>query len=125
MPQTGSRGQKSSIKVHREYFLPIAVGQLVNSADDLDSRIAAENIDAAKLLNGFCHCGVDSIFIGHVHGNSTYLTACCSCDFSRGRLRPRPVQISDHHACALCSKALRNAEADAGSRAGDDCCFSL
>ncbi len=111
--------------MHREYFLPIAERQLVNTTNDLDPRIAAEDIDTAKLLNGSCHGGVDSIFIGHVHGNAKYLAMCRCCDFSRGRLRSRPVQVSDHHICALCGKTLRDAEADARSCTGDDSCFPL
>ncbi len=91
MPQTGSRGQESSIEVHGEYFLPIAERQLVDAADDLDPCIAAKNIDAAELLNGFCYGGVDRAFIGYVHGNSKYLAAGCSGDCGRGRLRIRPV----------------------------------
>src|ERR1700733_13452446 len=52
MPQAGSRSQKSSIKVHREYLLPVAIRQVVNTSNDLDPCIAAEDIDAAKLSNG-------------------------------------------------------------------------
>ena len=66
VPQTGSCGQKGSVKMHREYFLPIAVRQIMNTANDLDPRIAAQDIDAAKFLNGSCHGGVDSVFIGDV-----------------------------------------------------------
>ena len=125
MPQAGSRGQKSSVKMDRHYLLPIAERQLVNAANDLVTCIAAQDIYPAVSVNGSCYCRLHCLFVGYVHRHSEHLAAGMGRDLSCGRLRMRLLEVSDHHPGALGSKALCNAAADARSRSGDDCCFAL
>ena len=125
VPQAGSRGEKGSVKMDGHDLLPVAEGELVDAANDLVAGVAAENVDAAVFANGFCDCFLHCIFVGHVDGQAEQLATrgrrelgCCS-------LRLRLLKIGDHDLGALGGKALGNAAADARSRAGDDCCFSL
>ena len=70
-------------------------------------------------------CCFHGIFIGHVDRKAEQLAARGGGDLGRCRLRPRLLQIGDHDPGALRGKALGHAAADARSRAGNDCYFSL
>ena len=98
---------------------PFGEWELVQGGDDLNPRVADENVDSPESRDDGGHAGIDVRFARDVHGNGNgplsgaiQLVGC--------RMGCRRVEIGDGHLCARLGKRPGDLLADAAGCAGHD-----
>ncbi len=115
---TGLGGEEGAVEVDGQHLLPVRELELFHRMNDLDARIADQDVDAAKGRHAGFNAGVDLLFVRHVHGNANGLPAA-GLDFGGGRVSGGLVQVRDHDLGAFLGEHDGDLLADAAGRAGD------
>ena len=102
----------------REQLLPFCELELDERGDDLDAGVADQDVEAPEGFDHPCHPGFDLLLVAHIHRNPERALKR-RIDLGRRFLRRLPIEIRDHHLCALAGEGERNLLADAARGARD------
>ncbi|MNO73901.1 hypothetical protein D3C76_648790 [compost metagenome] len=105
-------------QVDRQYAVPQVAGEQLAFGDGLARAENAGAVDRDMHPAEFAHHGVDggldAVFIGDVDRDTPDLAAQCG-------IQPGLVEIEADDPCAGGGQGLAGSQAQAGTRAGDDC----
>jgi hypothetical protein len=104
--------------VDGEQLLPSCELELNERIDDLDARIADQDVEAPEVFDYPCHPGLDLLLVAHVHCNPER-SLHARIDFRRRFLRGLLIEICDHHLCPLAGEDECYLLADAARGARD------
>ena len=71
----GARGEEGAVQVDGQHLFPLLERVVDDGTDDLDARVADQDIDAAEVGRGIGHALVDLRFAGDIHGDGKRLAA--------------------------------------------------
>jgi hypothetical protein len=119
LPQRRARREERAVQMNREQASPVGKRQLFEGSDDLNSRIAHQNIDPSERFDHLGHGAIDLRFAGNVHRDGNGLQAL-AIEFGRGQRSFRPVEIGDSDPGAGPGERASDLSANTAGPARDD-----
>src|SRR5262245_26842917 len=120
LAQRRAGGQEGAVEMNGQHLFPLREVKFDDGCNDLNARIADEDVQSAESLDHLGGAGFDLSFVGHIHGNADSAVAT-RIDLSSSLARSLGIEVSDGDMRTFAEENIGNLPADPACSSSDEC----